>query len=73
MSDIKLKPCPFCGKERAFVDYIFHEERPYYQHYARVMCAVCQANVGSTGFSNTREEAEEKAIKAWNRRAYETD
>lgn len=67
----KLKPCPFCGKERAFVDYIFHKERPYYRHYARVMCAFCQANVGDTGFSDTREEAEEKAIKAWNRRAYE--
>lgn len=64
----ELKPCPFCGRKVAFVDYVFHKERPYYQHYAQVICAACQASVGSTGFSNTKEEAERKAIKAWNMR-----
>lgn len=72
MEEIKLKPCPFCEGDRASMDYIIHGGRPYYKHYARVMCPFCQANVGSTSFSDTKEEAEEKAIKAWNRRAYET-
>lgn len=67
----QLKPWPFCGKDRAFVDYIINAERPAYRHCARVMCAFCHANAGSSGLCYTKEESEEKAIKAWNRRVSE--
>lgn len=67
----KLKPCPFCGGE-AFVDTIEHsdENRPNgYRYHGNIMCQVCQASCGTTGFDETYTLATEKAIKAWNRRA----
>lgn len=62
-----LKPCPFCGRNAGLSEF-YHEERHSYPYYAEVICMRCQARVGSTGFSQTKEEAAEKAIKAWNRR-----
>jgi len=63
----QLKHCPFCGGEAGIAN-IYHEERQYYPYYAEAICHRCQARVGSTGFSKTAEEAERKAIEAWNRR-----
>lgn len=63
----ELKPCPFCGG-KAGLSSFFYEERQHYPFYGEVICFKCQANVGSTGFSKSKEEAEDKAIEAWNRR-----
>lgn len=63
----ELKPCPFCGGKAGLTSF-FHEERQHYPFYGEVICLKCQASVGSTGFSKTAEEAERKAMEAWNRR-----
>lgn len=63
----EIKPCPFCGG-KAFLSVLYHEDRPYFPYIAVVLCSKCQAKCGSTGFSNSKEEAEENAIKCWNRR-----
>ena len=67
----ELKPCPFCGGE-AFVATIEHsnESRPNgYRYHGDIMCKICQASCGTTGFDETYTLATEKAIEAWNRRA----
>lgn len=69
----KLKNCPFCGGE-AFIATVEHsaESRPYgYRFHGQIMCRKCQASCGTTGFDKTKEEADRKAITAWNRRAEE--
>lgn len=72
MTEIKLKPCPFCGGE-AFAGTIEHPEdsRPNggYRFHGCILCIRCQASAGPTGFDLTYEEATNKAIAAWNRRA----
>lgn len=66
-----LLNCPFCGKNRAFVNTIEHspESRPNgYRFHGQVTCLDCGATAGTTGFDATKEEADRKAINAWNRR-----
>jgi Lar family restriction alleviation protein len=65
----ELKPCPFCGG-KAFVATVEHpkESRPNYRFYGNIICIICQASCGTTGFELTKDVADEKAIKAWNRR-----
>ena len=53
MSEIKLKPCPFCGGEAKIV-------KSYYTIWAKCICC---------GAKSRCEENEEKAAEAWNRRA----
>jgi Lar family restriction alleviation protein len=70
-NETRLLPCPFCGGE-AFVATIEHsnESRPNgYRYHGDIMCKICQASCGTTGFDETYTLATEKAIKAWNRRA----
>ena len=65
-----LLPCPFCGGE-AFIATVEHsaESRPYgYRFHGQIICRKCQASCGTTGFDKTKEEADRKAIAAWNRR-----
>lgn len=67
----ELKNCPFCGGE-AFLATVEHSEesRPNgYRFHSQVMCRKCQASCGTTGFDETKEIADRKAIAAWNRRA----
>lgn len=67
----KLKLCPFC-EGKAFLATVEHSEesRPSgYRFHGEVMCKKCQASCGTTGFDETKEEADRKAIAAWNRRA----
>lgn len=64
MSEIKLKPCPFCGG-KAHIRCIMVFERPWFPECEDERCIA-----GDTGVSfSTEEEAEE----AWNRRAGEQD
>lgn len=66
----ELKRCPFCGG-KAFINTIEHNEssRPNgFRFHGDIMCQVCQASCGTTGFDETYEIATEKAIKAWNKR-----
>ena len=67
-----LKPCPFCGESELFaVKAKQHEDRyddaPKWT--ATVTCCRCLAEACNHGFDWTEDEAIEKAIKAWNRRA----
>ena len=65
----ELKSCPFCGKSHIIIDSTEREDRPKCRWHTRVFCADCFGEASSPGFEWTKEEAEEKAIKAWNRRA----
>ena len=65
MSEIKLKPCPFCGGE-AHIDCFPGLDRPYFPACNNEMCIACDTIVT---FLTKKDAAE-----AWNRRAdNETD
>jgi Lar family restriction alleviation protein len=57
---MELKPCPFCGDERPIVKTEMVCELGF--PYTRVECWACGASI--RGYLE-----EERAIKAWNRRA----
>lgn len=57
MDEIKLKRCPFCGREAVFE--IYEGDEDEYQ----VKCQFCFA-------STWIEESKEEAAEEWNRRAY---
>lgn len=58
MSEIKLKPCPFCGSEEIEIIGVGRDWE------YTVKCNSC--NAGTDYFINKKE-----AKEAWNRRAYE--
>lgn len=60
MSEIKLKPCPFCGGE-AHIDCFPGLDRPYFPVCNNEMCIACDTIVT---FLTKKDAAE-----AWNRRA----
>lgn len=66
-SEIKLKPCPFCGGEAEFYSGYSND-----LSYARVDCENCSAGTYNDSDRNpeaTMEELEKSAIDDWNRRA----
>lgn len=71
MSEIELKPCPFCGSEPEF-----HEASQISETWfvASVNCRSCCAQVVSQGMeTKTAEMANESAIAAWNKRVIGRD
>ena len=65
-----LRQCPFCGSKGSDIS-IFTEERtdrPQCKFTSRVLCLNCFAEVRTHGFHWTYQEAQDAAIKAWNRR-----
>ena len=71
MSEIELKPCPFCGDEPEF-----HEASQISETWfvASVNCRSCCAQVVSQGMeTKTAEMANESAIAAWNKRVIDRD
>lgn len=59
MSEIKLKPCPFCGGEATLIN-----TTTLGMECKSVMCMKCKAKVNNFEGSNTAT----KACEAWNRR-----
>ena len=64
----KLKPCPHCGKDHIIIDTCKRDDRPKCKWTCHVVCVNCFASTSNHGFDWTKEEAEEKAVAAWNRR-----
>lgn len=71
----KLKPCPFCGSNMAFVRNTIDNKVTIGVHFdepvALVLCGYCAAAAGFFKIKDdvTKEEAEAKAIEYWNMRA----
>lgn len=65
MSDIELKPCPFCDGE-AYINYetMTDEQRIYW---AQILCKKCHCR-SAGNWSNSYANAEKKEIEAWNTR-----
>ncbi len=57
MSEIKLKPCPFCGSDNVDI----------YKHKNENKCVVCYKCYSGSGNYMT----DDLAVEAWNRRADE--
>ena len=66
MSDIKLKPCPFCGSNDIAVD-TFKVKNDRWQ--SGVVCSSCLGGMDTLNTYLTPEESTTSAIEAWNRRA----
>ena len=64
----KLKPCPFCGKDKILVTIDERIDRDDYRFFATAFCEYCFAEHSSHGFYLTAKEAEEQAVKNWNYR-----
>ncbi len=60
----ELKPCPFCGAKNPIVNSF--EVRKGYE--ANVQCENCLVYMPSITY-DSRQEAENEAIREWNRRA----
>lgn len=58
----ELKPCPFCGGEA-----LLEESRARKGFEACVSCTGCLVMMPTITF-DTQEDANEKAMRAWNRR-----
>ena len=58
MDEVKLKPCPFCGKVDTV--YVIHEGSDFF--------VACDYRRGGCGASASIKKEEYSAIKAWNRR-----
>jgi len=77
MNKEELKPCPFCGA----TDHLLHVDRQldismigdcvanvgYSGNFYKVVCLKCRA-CGGNEWEDTKEDAKQKAVVAWNRR-----
>lgn len=69
MSEIKLKPCPFCGGEVAMYDKFDDDIHRYFN----ISCGYCRLAMSSYTYRIYSEEDRESTkmclILAWNRRS----
>lgn len=65
MSDIELKPCPFCGGEAKMYDGVFITKG-----YAYVMCLECKTQTKQV-YESVEYCASAKAAELWNERVIE--
>ena len=63
-----LKPCPFCGCKRIYVQKMCDKNIAKPNNYGRAMCLHCFVTVPSEGLFDTAEEAAASAKENWNRR-----
>lgn len=66
-SEVKLKPCPFCGGKAKLKD--FSAEGRYVDY--RIVCTVCPVKMEGWGQAN--KLTREAAVIAWNRRTPEVE
>ena len=59
MSEIKLKPCPFCGNEKIAI--LTDSENPYF-------LACCSAYVNGCGATGGEGRTVQEAADKWNKR-----
>lgn len=76
MSDIKLKPCPFCGKSvTVFTNAKEMKDCSYYDDCYSLSCPmiaiVCDVNDGGCGASTGYGWSKDVVIEKWNRRSKE--
>ena len=62
MSEIKLKPCPFCGSEATIEDISTEDE-----YYFMIQCQ--NEKCGAAVCFGDESETQEGAARAWSRRA----
>lgn len=73
MSEIKLKPCPFCGADAILYLIPYGSSQPLYS----IECTVCSAKIGRSKETYQASKgllhftSEQEAVEAWNKRAYE--
>lgn len=69
MSDIELKPCPFCGGDVGIYDKFDDDIHKYF----KIACGYCHLSMASYTYRIYSEEDRESTkaylILAWNRRA----
>lgn len=74
MEEIKLKPCPFCGRVKPFLGRLTEIEtvdanHPDYDLLNEQFAVVCDAQNGGCGTTSGFFASKNKACEAWNRRA----
>ena len=80
MEALKLKPCPFCGREAEFVQTRCGDDQTYAWVRFRIRCAGCHAEVPDAygefgiklmndGFVETVRDERQAAVETWNGRA----
>lgn len=73
MSEVRLKPCPFCGSVESLkiASAMDMEECENFEQCGQCsyLTIVCDFNKGGCGATSGFRISEEKAIEAWNRRA----
>lgn len=69
MSEIKLKPCPFCGGEAKLSKFTMRESvKDQHGIFPGKEYPVCRVVCTSCGTRTAQWDSEEEAIAAWNRR-----
>ena len=64
----ELLPCPHCGGNNIVIETTERKDRQDCKWTSKVFCLQCFAEVPNHGFDFSKDEAEQNAIAAWNRR-----
>lgn len=64
-----LKPCPFCGGEAEYVNFVDNDMRNLSPHpVCLIRCKTCKAQMGDFVATDTTFAYKDMATEAWNRR-----